>query len=57
MSIEQLKNQLIDNAKDIKLNLSSILSPEGSPDLAINQIAGIGAHLPQLGIYCNYLGT
>jgi alkyl hydroperoxide reductase subunit D len=41
MSIEQLKNKLTDNAKDIKLNLSTILTAEGSPDLSKKQIAGI----------------
>lgn len=41
MSIEQLKNALPDSAKDIKLNLSMILTQEGSPDLTQNQIAGI----------------
>ncbi len=41
MSIEQLKNQLLESAKDIKLNLSTILTEEGSPDLIKNQIGGI----------------
>ncbi len=41
MSIEQLKNSLLESAKDIKLNLSTILTEEGAPDLAQNQIAGI----------------
>jgi alkyl hydroperoxide reductase subunit D len=41
MSIEQLKNQLLDSAKDIKLNLSTILTEEGSPDLVKNQIGGV----------------
>jgi lipoyl-dependent peroxiredoxin subunit D len=38
MTIEQLKNQLPDYAKDIKLNLSSVLTPEGAPDLTQKQI-------------------
>ncbi len=41
MSIESLKNTLPDFAKDIKLNLSTILTAEGVPDLQDNQIAGI----------------
>lgn len=38
MSIEQLKNNLPAHAKDIKLNLSSVLSVEGAPDLSQKQI-------------------
>ncbi len=38
MSIELLKNQLADYAKDIKLNLSSVLSEDGAPDLTRQQI-------------------
>ncbi len=38
MSIEQLKNQLPEYAKDIKLNLIYILSEEGALDLNQNQI-------------------
>lgn len=41
MSIEQLKNQLPETAKDIKLNLSSVLTEEGAPDLSQKQIYGI----------------
>jgi len=41
MSIENLKRQLLDSAKDIKLNLSTILTEEGAPDLTKNQIGGI----------------
>ena len=41
MSIEKLKNQLLESAKDIKLNLSTILTEEGSPDLTKNQIGGV----------------
>lgn len=41
MSIEQLKNQLLESAKDIKLNLSAILTEEGSPDLTKSQIGGV----------------
>lgn len=41
MGIDTLKNQLKESAKDIKLNLSAVLSPEGAPDLTRVQIAGI----------------
>lgn len=38
MSIEAFKSAFGDYAKDIKLNLSSVLSEEGSPDLTQQQI-------------------
>jgi alkyl hydroperoxide reductase subunit D len=38
MSIEQLKNRLPDYAKDIKLNLASVLTEEGASDLSQKQI-------------------
>jgi alkyl hydroperoxide reductase subunit D len=38
MSIELLKNQLPDYAKDIKLNLGTVLSEEGAPQLTQKQI-------------------
>ena len=41
MSIEQLRNTLLESAKDIKLNLSTILTEEGAPELSKNQIGGI----------------
>ncbi len=41
MNIQTLKSQLGDYAKDIKLNLGSVLSEEGAPDLRSNQIYGI----------------
>jgi alkyl hydroperoxide reductase subunit D len=41
MSVEQLKNKLSESAKDIKLNLSTLLTEEGSPDLSQKQIGGI----------------
>ena len=41
MSIEQLKNALPEYAKDIKLNLSNVLSEEGAPDLTLSQIHAI----------------
>lgn len=42
MTIENLKNKLLESAKDIKLNLSTILTEEGASDLTRNQIGGIG---------------
>jgi alkyl hydroperoxide reductase subunit D len=41
MSLQILKSNLGDYAKDIKLNLGSVLSEEGSADLNLNQIFGI----------------
>lgn len=41
MSIETIKNNLPDYAKDIKLNLSSVLTETGAPDLTQQQIYGI----------------
>lgn len=41
MSLQNLKAQLGEYAKDIKLNLGSVLSEEGAPDLRLNQIFGI----------------
>lgn len=38
MSIESIKQHLPDYAKDIKLNLSSVLTPEGAPALTQKQI-------------------
>lgn len=41
MSIQQLKNELGDYAKDIKLNLSTVLTEEGAPELNQQQIYSI----------------
>lgn len=41
VTIESLKSKLLESAKDIKLNLSTILTQEGSPDLNQQQISGI----------------
>ena len=41
MSIEALKENFGDFARDIKLNLGSVLSEEGAPDLSQKQIYGI----------------
>ncbi len=38
MSIEQLRNTLPEYAKDIKLNLSQVMTEEGAPDLNQKQI-------------------
>lgn len=41
MTIESLRNELPDFAKDIKLNLGSVLSEEGAPSLTQRQIISI----------------
>jgi lipoyl-dependent peroxiredoxin subunit D len=41
MDVTNLKNQLPEHARDLKLNLSTVLSPEGAPGLAHEQIAGL----------------
>lgn len=41
MTIEALRDSLGEFAKDIKLNLGSVLSETGAPDLTLNQIYGI----------------
>jgi alkyl hydroperoxide reductase subunit D len=41
MNIEELKNSLPDSAKDIKLNLSTILTEAGAADLSLKQIYSI----------------
>ena len=41
MTIETLKSALPDYAKDIRLNLGSVMTEEGAPDLTQNQIFGI----------------
>ncbi|MFZ4762211.1 MAG: carboxymuconolactone decarboxylase family protein [Alphaproteobacteria bacterium] len=41
MTIQALRDQLGDHAKDIRLNLGSVLTVEGAPDLSLNQIHGI----------------
>ncbi|MDF2529764.1 MAG: ahpD [Gammaproteobacteria bacterium] len=41
MNMQSLKEQIPASAKDIKLNLSSILSEEGAPDLALSEIYSI----------------
>lgn len=38
MSIETIKNQIPSFAKDVKLNLATIRTPEGAPDLTQKQI-------------------
>jgi len=41
MTIETLRDSLGDYAKDIRLNLGSVLTTDGAPDLNQNQIFGI----------------
>lgn len=41
MSIKELKSQLGDYAKDIRLNIGNVLSEEGSPGINEKQIASI----------------
>ena len=41
MSIEVLKDSLPDYARDLKLNLSSVLTPQGAPGLNEKQIAAV----------------
>ena len=41
MSLQTLKDQFQDYAKDIKLNIGAVLSEEGAPGLNKNQIFGV----------------
>ena len=41
MNIEQVKENIGDFGKDIKINLGNILSEDGAPGLKLNQIMGI----------------
>ena len=41
MDLQTIKNQLPEYAKDLKLNIGSVLTPEGAPGLSEQQIAGI----------------
>lgn len=41
MSLQEIRAKLPDYAKDIKLNLGSVLTEEGAPGLTPKQIAGI----------------
>ncbi len=41
MGIDTLRSNFKDYAKDIKLNLSAVLSTDGAPDLTLNQIHGV----------------
>jgi alkyl hydroperoxide reductase subunit D len=38
MDLTSLKNRIPDHAKDLRLNLSSVLNPEGAPGLSREQI-------------------
>lgn len=41
MTLEELKSTIPDYGRDIRLNLDSVLSPEGSPGLTAKQIWGV----------------
>ena len=41
MDVSELKNAIPEHAKDLRLNLSTVLSSEGAPGLGPQQIAGI----------------
>lgn len=41
LSINDIKQRIPDYAKDLKLNLSSVLTPEGAPGLTNTQIYGV----------------
>lgn len=41
MSLQEIKDQLPEYARDLKLNLSSVMAPEGAPGLTQSQIDGI----------------
>lgn len=41
MSLEQIRDSLPDYARDIRLNLGSVLTPQGAPGLSEKQIASI----------------
>jgi alkyl hydroperoxide reductase subunit D len=41
MNLDALKESLGDHAKDIKLNLASVMSEAGAPELSLKQIHGI----------------
>ena len=48
MHIEQLKSHIGDHAKDIRLNLSTVLNEQGSPGLQERQIGYIALALLML---------
>ncbi len=41
MNLENLKSQIKDYAKDVRLNLDSVLSEEGAPGLTLKQITAL----------------
>ncbi len=41
MSLETIRDQLPDYARDLKLNLGSVLTPTGAPGLSEKQIAAV----------------
>jgi len=40
MTLEQIRDHLPDYARDLKLNLGSVLSPQGAPGLTVGQLWG-----------------
>ena len=41
MTLDAIRDQLPDYARDLKLNLGSVLTPQGAPGLSESQIASI----------------
>ena len=41
MTLDAIRDQLPDYARDLKLNLGSVLTPQGAPGLSEKQIASI----------------
>lgn len=41
MSLDVIKDQLPDYARDLKLNIGSVLTPQGAPGLTERQIAAV----------------
>lgn len=41
MSVQAIRDQLADYAKDIRINLGTVLTEEGAPDLTKNQIYSV----------------
>lgn len=41
MNLQALRDQIPESGKDIRLNLETILTPEGAPGLSLEQVSGI----------------
>jgi alkyl hydroperoxide reductase subunit D len=54
MNLEQLKNQIPDYAKDIKLNLSAIMTEEGAPDGEIDAAKSSASIMAMNNIYYRF---